>query len=197
MQVTLLLVYVSSVSVFDWNDFTIWFGLVGVLMGTPRGRFSGRRSHDLNLFDYSVTDRLIVAGTTKLNLTTAQNCRTLLINPISSGKTVVVLKINVFANSEVFVEFYINPTGGLTTTSRLPNIVGSAISYSADTEFYSDVSSTPMSGGLKLDVVLGIGQVGEYATDIPFRLLPGISYGTNAIASGNTTMYMNYTWLEA
>lgn len=164
-------------------------------MATPRGRFGPIRSYDHPLFMYSVTDRLHTTGSTALTATTSQHVKTLIDNPAENTKTAVILQVHYYANAEVFVNVTISPTGGLPTTSRLINTIG-APAYTGALTYKSGVGSSSFTGGLTPDLSFGIGPGQETVVDIPFRLQPGLSFGWDATAAGNTKMYINPLWIE-
>lgn len=162
-------------------------------MASGRARFGAARAEDVSLLPYTLSNRLHITGSSILAVSSNNYAKCLLSNPAGSGKTVIVLQKILFSDATIFVEFYVNPTAGLPTTSRLINLTSAT--YAGVTTFKSDTDATPMSGGTKLDHPLGAGGV-EVVSHTPFLVPPGTNIGFSALASGQRNIYINVLWLE-
>lgn len=163
-------------------------------MAAPRARFGAARAQDLSLLPYALSGRLHISGSTVLAVSANNYSKMLLTNPVGSGKTLVVLKLHLFSDTAIFVDFYANPTTGLPVTNRGITLVGGT--YAGVTTFKSGTDATPMGGGVKSDITLGAGSGVETVVDTPFMVQPGVSLGFSALASGQRNVYMNPVWLE-
>lgn len=127
------------------------------------------------------------------------NFRGTLSNPVGSGKTIYVAKLNTYATSTSSnVALLINPTAGLPTTPRPINNVYVGHPNPSIAVLNVDASATGMTGGTDSGIRVPIvANRPEQLEQPPYIIPPGVTLGLAGPFSAATELVVTIQWWEA